>query len=490
MIFRVWYLLGLLCLVLPTATNVLAADRVLAMTISDYERQPLPGARRDRDNVRRIVQLLGLDSEHYRAVADRELTAEGIERELARLVRETENGDRVYVFFSGHGTSRLVNGRCEQSLLAQDMRPIDSTTIADYLGRIKDKAGKVVMMVDACHSGGVTETVSNRGGDGRQRRLRAKFVEPESTAERCSKPVNVVEEKIRQGIRSARGFSLDNNYVYLAAARRDEVAFDDENKGGLATSSLLDCLSGSLADADRSGSVSFRELALCAQGRIDAELRNDPVNRPHHLTLSGNQDMPILAAASAVPASGVSSATTNSAANSAANAVATLRDLASGADGRWQVNLAAKPQRARIHQEAFRLSVTSSQEGYLYLLYVGSDQKEFLQLYPDQRDRSNRVRAGEVFAVPGEFTAMGPAGTNHVLAIVADAPRDFSGLFGKTGSVPATLGNAAALQEAGCAMRNLKRVECQGENRNLQRRPQQEGESGTYGAAMLELVEE
>ncbi len=323
----------------------------------------------------------------------------------------------------------------------------------------------------------MTEKLAARGGQG-TRRLRARFVEPENPAQRCSKPVNVLEEKIGAGMRSARGAVLDHNYLYIAAARRDEVAFDDEDKGGLATSAILECLNEPLVDLDRSGSVSFQELAACAQAKIDRELRDDPVNRPHHLTLSGNQNWPILAAAGA------------SLAHTAASAKATLRDLASGADSRWQVRLTARPERARINQDSFRLSVTSSQEGYLYLLYVGSDGKEFLQLFPDQADLSNRVSANQAFRIPGEFAATGPAGSNHVLAIVADAPRNFAGIFGQGGSTPATLANAAALQDAGCATRNLKRVECQEDRRNLQRRPIRDGESSAYGAALIELVEE
>lgn len=470
-------LLPLLFFCFGVAPAALAVDRVLVMTISDYARQPLPGVKHDREKIRQIVQRLGIGSNYYRAVADRDLTAEGMQRELARLVSETGNGDRVFVFFSGHGTSMQVNGRCEQSLLSQDLQPVGYEAIANSLGQIRDKASKVVVMVDACHSGGVTEKLAARGSEGK-RRLRARFAEPENPAQRCSKPVNVLEEKIGAGMRSARGAVLDHNYLYIAAARRDEVAFDDEDKGGLATSAILECLNEPLVDLDRSGSVSFQELAACAQAKIDRELRDDPVNRPHHLTLSGNQNWPILAAAGA------------SLAHTAASAKATLRDLASGADSRWQVRLTARPERARINQDSFRLSVTSSQEGYLYLLYVGSDGKEFLQLFPDQADLSNRVSANQAFRIPGEFAATGPAGSNHVLAIVADAPRNFAGIFGQGGSTPATLANAAALQDAGCATRNLKRVECQEDRRNLQRRPIRDGESSAYGAALIELVEE
>lgn len=99
-------------------TISLAADRVLAMTISEYERYPLPGARHDREKIRQILKRMGVSADHYRSATDRELTAEGIRNQFEHLVGETENGDRVFVFFSGHGTSRLVDGRCEQSLVS------------------------------------------------------------------------------------------------------------------------------------------------------------------------------------------------------------------------------------------------------------------------------------------------------------------------------------------------------------------------------------
>lgn len=455
---------------------VQAADRVLVMAISEYARAPLPGAKHDADNARQIVELMGVSTDNFRAVADKQLTADGINRELAQLVSQTENGDRVFIFFSGHGSSRYINGRCEQALVSQDIKPVSTATIAGYLGQIKDKASKVVMLVDACHSGGVVEEVGTRSISAkRSSGLRAKFIESDDPAERCSTPVNIVEEKVTRGTRSTRGIPVEKNYLYLAAARKDEVAFDDEARGGMATSSILECLKGSVPDLDHSGSVSFQELVKCAQGRIDSRFQSDPVNRPHHITLSGNPDLPLVLAT----------------ASGSVDPAATLKDMANGADSRWQVRLESNVKRARINKDAFKLSVTSNQDGYLYLLYVGSDRREFLQLYPDSPSAQNQVYAGQTFRIPGEFAAGGPAGSDSVLAVVSAQPRDFSAVFGKEGSAPATAGNAAALQDASCASRNLRKSVCPDEGtRNIKRRPSRDGDATSYGAALVELVEE
>lgn len=465
--------MSLLPLALLAGQGVGAADRVLVMAISEYPKAPLPGAKHDADNARQIVQKLGLSRDNFRVVTDQQLSAEGIKNELNRLVNETENGDRVMIFFSGHGSSRYNNGVCEQVLVAQDRKPVTSSTIAESLNRIKDKASKVVMLVDACHSGGVVEALNSRGVASRSTSgLRAKWVESEDPRERCTTPVNIVEERVTRGTRSVRGVGVEKNYLYVAAARADEVAFDDESKGGMATSSLLECLKSGNVDTDHSGSISFQELANCAQGRIDQRFRNDPVNRPHHLTLAGNANLPLVQVADA----------------GTVDPAATLNDLANGADSRWQVQLNSNLRRAHINRDAFRLSVTSSQDGYLYLLYVGSDRREFLQLYPDAPNAPNQVRAGQVFNIPGEFSAGGPAGKDTVLAVVSATPRNFASIF-RDGSASASAGNAAALQSLTCASRKPGDECADDGTRNLKRKPQN-GESGGYGAALIELIEE
>jgi hypothetical protein len=52
-------------------------------------------------------------------------------------------------------------------------------------------------------------------------------------------------------------------------------------------------------------------------------------------------------------------------------------------------------------------------------------------LFPNQLDKKNYIEAGQTLRLPRsdwELAAHGPAGKNHLLAIVADAPRDFANL--------------------------------------------------------------
>lgn len=432
-----------------------AADRVLIMTIADYEQAPLPGTRIDQLSAREIIKLLEVSPDHVRALSDRQLDAASIKQAFAQLAEETRSGDRVFVFFSGHGTSRLIDGRCQQALVAQDMRTVNPADINAALNAIKDKASKVVMMVDACHSGGVVGSVGDglsRGASG----LRAKFVAPKNLADQCSKPVNLVEERV-QSMRSTGGAALKNNYLYIAAAQSNEVAFDDPQQGGVATSALLACLKSGAADRDRSGSVSFRELVQCAQVKVDERIKGFASMKPHHLQMSGNPDMSTVSRA--LPSG-----------NSAADPVATLRDLQRGADSRWQVRLSAEPPRAKIGKETFKLTVSSSETGYLTLLYVGSDGSEFMQLYPQAPGTVVQISANAPMRLPDEYAAHGPAGVNHLLAIVSATPRDFSGVLGQQGTARASLANAGALQENA---------------RSLKQNPG----SALYGAALLELVE-
>ncbi len=476
--------------ILGFVAPAVAADRALIMTISNYPQNPLPGASLDDANSRKILTRMGIGTDKVRSLKDTSLTAQGIRNALEQLVSETQNGDRVFVHFSGHGTSQAVDGSCQQSLVGYDLGLVPSAALAEALQRLRDKASKVMVVIDACHSGGIVDTAGLRGGPSARpgpSRFRPRYLE---TRLSCEKPVNVLEQAMTKETRSTRGAPMTKNYLYLAAARHDEVAFDEEGKGGMATTSLLDCLESSIPDTNLSGSVSFRELVQCAQTKIDANFVNDPVLRPQHLTLAGNADLPL----APPPPPAASTAKPERPAAGMADPIATLTDMQNGADGRWQVDIVANPAKAKIGREAFTLAVTSSQRGYLYLIYVGSDRKEFLQLFPEKQE-ANLIEANLPFHIPGEFAAQGPAGTNHVLALVSSTPRDFSKIL-PGGSGAATLANAAALQDAGCSTRNLKRRDCgpgdttpSSGNRNLKRVNTTEGEADSYGAAKAELIE-
>ena len=67
---------------------------------------------------------------------------------------------------------------------------------------------------------------------------------------------------------------------------------------------------------------------------------------------------------------------------------------------------------------------------------VGSDGKTFDMIFPNRLDKNNFIQVGQSLKLPRtdwEIVAQGPVGKNQLLAIVADAPRE----FGSAGLKPA-----------------------------------------------------
>ncbi|HEX8614941.1 MAG TPA: serine/threonine-protein kinase [Telluria sp.] len=88
----------------------------------------------------------------------------------------------------------------------------------------------------------------------------------------------------------------------------------------------------------------------------------------------------------------------------------------------------AEPQ-VRIGKDRLRFSLRSSRPGYVYVLMVGSDRAQFWLLFPNDVDKDNRIGAGHTLELPRptwRMDAAGPAGTDHLVAIVSSSPREFS----------------------------------------------------------------
>lgn len=115
--------------------------------------------------------------------------------------------------------------------------------------------------------------------------------------------------------------------------------------------------------------------------------------------------------------------------------VQALDTVFDGRDPQRAVSVALQTEQIRIEKDHPRFSVSSSQPGYVYLLYVGSDRSEFLLLFPNSVDKNNRIAAGKPLQLPRPAwatVAMGPPGTDHFVVLVSDSPREFSGLGMRT----------------------------------------------------------
>jgi hypothetical protein len=108
---------------------------------------------------------------------------------------------------------------------------------------------------------------------------------------------------------------------------------------------------------------------------------------------------------------------------------AVLDEIVRHADPSIVVRAAADKQRLAIGRDRMSFRVQSSQPGYLYVFLSGTDQSNLALLFPNAIDQDNRIGRDAEVVLPRkgwQITAGGPAGTNHLVAMVSREPRDFA----------------------------------------------------------------
>ncbi len=468
-------------LTLGMAAPARAEIHALILTISQYQGgvPPLAGVQYDGKSAAAIARKMGVPEKNITYLRDQQLTLAGMRRAFDDLTNRIQPNDQVFIYYSGHGSRTLVREqgaeRCAESLVTVDADFLTDTELELRLKKISQKADKVITFFDACHSGGVT----TRSAPGKQPAFSSKYW-AKGGVEACAKPVNRLTRGLNANAKTAG--SGAQNYVVIAAARDNEISLDQPGKGGVATQAWRDCITGAARDLNGSGGLSADEIRQCAQAKINYALKDAEGYLPHNVSIAGNPNA-ILAFSAAVPATapGValppaslpspdaalpppslgSSApakppvaapappapvvtppapaapaipppvVVTGASPVAASPHATLADIYFRRDDRRRVDIALARPALKINRDKFEFTLTSSHPGYVYLLMVGSDGKTFDMLFPNRLDKNNYVQAGQAVKLPRtdwEIVAQGPAGKDQLLAIVADAPREFGAI--------------------------------------------------------------
>jgi hypothetical protein len=355
------------------------------------------------------------------------------------------------------------------------------------------KADKTIVMLDSCHSGGVAQAAGSRS---LAAQYRPKF-SAEASSPQCSLAVNLGSFSAARGIDF---HTTDHNMVILAAARNNEVAWDT-SKGGAMTYNFQQCLAGAAGDTDHSGALSMQELTACVQARLD-KTQEDSARQ--HATLAGNAELvPAFVDSSAGAAPPTAAASPTSAAPSTAVAVidtlATLNDIYGQRDDRWQVRATLGSPTLKIGSN-LAMSISSQRDGFVYLFYRGTQPDSFYLLFPNNLDASNAIKANQEMQLPRQdwsVTALGPKGTDHLMVMVSDTPRDFSALalpaeyVSKAGPFEKILPTAQAVARVGqiaTLSAAVNKKECQAEDAKrdlgVARRC-----SNVFGASLLSLEE-
>ncbi|CAD5373268.1 conserved exported hypothetical protein [Rubrivivax sp. A210] len=412
----------------------------LIIGIGEYADPNVPelrGMRHDIASARRMAAAMAVPEANTTVLRDGAATAERIRAEIAALDARVADGDRVFVYYSGHGTrwaEAQVDGKagdqgCIEGLLAADGQALTNVEIGQRLAPLARRADKMLVFYDACFSGGLAgvppRTRSLLGGDDT---ITPKFT-PKFTragaADACAQPSNYRSRSLAAVLRQQQ--ALPENVVHIAASRPDELSFDSSTRGGFATSQWRDCLLGQAQDLDGSGAITVDEVTQCAQARVTRALAGQPGISGQHLAIAGNAGfVPAWMGADFAPAAAPSTAPARR-----ATPAQILAELHGQRDGERRVVATLRQPRLKIGVDALQLDVTPARDGFLYVALAASDGQSLYLLYPNDLASDNRVRAGQRLALPGkgwEIQAAGPPGTETLLVLVSDAPRDLSGL--------------------------------------------------------------
>jgi len=481
---------------------------------ADPATPPLPGVRFDRESATQMAQSMQVPSENVRYLQNEDATGDGIRKAIQELSDRVQDGDRVFIHYSGHGTRYpdASAGGCVEALLAYDggrKGLITNNEMAGLLSSITNKTDKLFVMYDACHSGGVVQAASvlrTRGivNSNDEGALRPKF---SGISEECGKPTNIKTRNLV--VEATNKGTLPQDIIHLSASRNDEISFDDEQKGGLATQYMRDCMLRDAKDLDNSGAISMEEIRICAQEKIDNRMSGSSQFKPHHLVLNGNTSFvpawfaqgglkpvsfaatppapvsvapaaqaatpvaataatPVKPAPVAVPVAAPAAApAATPVAVATAPAVVTpppppltgaqaLRQMFDQRDAKRKVQVAVSREKMKIGVDTLEGSVTSERGGYLYVALAGSDNRSIYMLFPNELDQNNKLEAGKPILFPrGNWSvkAAGPVGTDTLLVMVTDAPRDLSQLgASKAGPFLASLNDAQGRAQLGALM--------------------------------------
>ncbi len=371
------------------------------MTI-DYSGTPnaLPGIEQDTQAAINMAKSMGIPEGNIRKYRNQQLTLSGMSGAIHRFTNTIQNGDKVFLYYSGHGGQRMgTGGKCTESLVTNDFQHLDDATLKDALEALAAKASQVVMFNDSCFSGGAATKDASRETKG----LVPKVYQGDGYT--CGQAVNKDVSFRKLGVVARKN---PPQTFYLAASADNEVA-NAGPTGSLATNAWVACLGGNQADKDGNGIVDGRELVMCSQAFIGQQRVRQTI------AFEGNDGLPVSFlggdAASPTPVT---------------NPAGTLESLRKAADTAIKVGLKIHTPTLKINRDNLDFSVTTQQRGYLYLLHVASD-GTFYVLFPNRLDANNLIESG-THSFPRQqwaIQAQGPnAGTGYLMAYLSETPKN------------------------------------------------------------------
>jgi metacaspase-1 len=382
-----------------------ASPRALLVGVGDVPNNPLPAIDLDIDNMKKVAAVMGYAPADIKVLFNDQATYANVQRALASWLRDgVRADDHVLIYFSGHGTrvpdpSPGNAGGVDDALVLHDVArtringraTLKNVLIGHELGAALAAipSRDVLVLVDACHSGTATRTLTlgNRRlgvGSGYM-----KFYSwpgmPTATT---------------RGLRARAAGS--ENYAALAAARDDEFAVGTE-QGGLFTLGVVEAIQNASRDGRHPSVADLRAATTTyIAAHTDEQSRHHPVADGNERLIRGELDL--------IPLRDGQGPTWQA-----------IADLAGRGD---PLTLAGSGSDLHVGQEV-TLAVTLPRPGYLNVVAVDSQDRATV-LYPNKYATANQVPAGS-FQFPTAkmnfvVRAAEPLGPSLVVAFLTEKP--------------------------------------------------------------------
>lgn len=464
-----------LCALLFTASAVRAEDRALLIGIGNYQTLPprmfLLGPKNDVTAIHGVLSgVFGYKEEAIKTLRDEQATRAGILSAIEDwLIAGTGPGDRVYLYFSGHGlqvadTSGDEDDKMDEALATYDIAAgatdwtnvILDDDIEALVEKMKDR--NVTIVIDACHSGTISRSIAP-GSDGYIEGARY-LPRPSGLA---AEPVVTRGLKIELATDAKSEKIAEGALTTFSAAAPYQIAWDDdrlppEDRHGVFTSAYVAGLTEGKADNNGNGLTSFSELYqyLKVQSAEYCKVKDNCQSLDPQIEASPQ----LLGAtvASYKPATATEVVKTEEVKLPAvaqpvivdANPVQSVADILGGRDD-GTVSVSIDAGATLKNGAVFKIAVTSTVGGQLVLLDVNG-KGEATQIFPNTAaQKITPLSPGNTLTIPDDyygfdFQADG-AGDNVLVAIVVNDDIDLSKLVPADRGLQVTLNARGALSE-------------------------------------------
>lgn len=216
--------------------------------------------------------------ENITTLIDSQATKKNILEEINRLLKRSQSGDEVFIYFSGHGTSALdehlggmVNLPYSSGAIvpfdfsgsnAKDSLIVGRTDLRPLLTQFDQGDRRVLVAFDSCYSGNSVRSLFSGG----KAKTKARFLRLPSSRGMGNSDKGMPHTSKSMSPSEAYPY---RNIVYMSAAQENETASDDGTGSrtldgkphGAFTDALLRILNNeSRADLNGDGNISFQEM--------------------------------------------------------------------------------------------------------------------------------------------------------------------------------------------------------------------------------------